>query len=60
MKKVILKREQCLKLAADGWALERIAKVLGISQRQVIRNVFLMQTEKEPKPRIYKPKKLYV
>lgn len=56
MKKTVTKQDQCVKLATDGWALIRIARVLGIGQRQVLRYVFQQTVGKERTRKPLKPK----
>lgn len=45
--KTVTKQDKCTELAAEGWTLGRIARVLGISQRQVIRYLMIASREAE-------------
>lgn len=52
---MISKSDLCVDMAAESIALYRIARVLGISQRQVIRYLMTAEQERTPKPRKPKP-----
>jgi len=63
MKTILTKRKQCNELAGKGWELSRIARVLDISERQVLRSVlFVARDEKEGRTykRVRKPQPVRV
>ena len=41
------KQEQALEMAGNGYSMQRISKILGVSQRQVVRYVLTAATEQE-------------